>query len=352
MIEFKTGDILAEPAQAVVNTVNCVGIMGRGIALQFKKVWPENFTAYAAACRRQEVRPGRMFVFETRQLTDPRFIINFPTKRHWRERSRLEDIEAGLEALIEEVRQRDIRSLAVPPLGAGLGGLDWAQVRERIERALGDLEGVRVIVFEPARSAERGRPGREVPAMTPGRAALVGLMDRYLGGLLDPWISLLEVHKLMYFMQEAGEPLKLQMVKAAYGPYAENLRHVLSAVEGHYLTGYGDGGDDPHKTLELAPGAVEEAKAKLAELPETRRRFDRVAQLVEGFESAFGLELLATVHWVMTREGASTPDEAITATHAWADRKRGFSENQIRLAWRRLQDQGFGNAGRELSPSA
>ena len=122
MIEYKRGDILAEDAEALVNTVNTVGVMGGGIALQFKKAFPANFKAYAATCKRGDVQPGRMFVFETGQLTNPRYIINFPTKRHWRGKSRMEDIDAGLEALVKEVRDRGIRSIAIPPLGSGLGG--------------------------------------------------------------------------------------------------------------------------------------------------------------------------------------------------------------------------------------
>lgn len=343
MIEFKTGDVLAEDAEALVNTVNCVGLMGRGIALQFKKVWPENFKAYAAACRRHEVQPGRMFVFETGRLTNPRFIINFPTKRHWRGRSRMEDIEAGLAALVEEIRRRGIHSIAVPPLGAGLGGLDWAQVRQRIERVLGDLQDAQVVVFEPtaASVSERSVRARDVPAMTPGRAALVGLMDRYLRGLLDPFISLLEVHKLMYFMQEAGEPLRLRLAKGPYGPYAENLRHVLSAIEGYYVSGYGPGGDEPDKTLELVPGAVEDARATLAKRPKACERFERVARLVEGFESPFGLELLATVHWVVRHEGAESADRVVEQTYAWGERKRRFSRRQISLTHRILVERGW-----------
>lgn len=154
MIEYKTGDILAENAEALVNTVNCVGVMGRGVALQFKNVWPDNFRSYVAACSRNEVQPGRMFVFDTGRRNDPRYIINFPTKRHWRGKSRIEDIEAGLEALVAEIRNRGIHSIAIPPLGAGLGGLDWRDVRPRIERALGPLEDVKVIVFEPERGNE------------------------------------------------------------------------------------------------------------------------------------------------------------------------------------------------------
>ena len=343
MIEYKTGDILVEDVEALVNTVNCVGIMGRGVALQFKKAWPDNFNAYAAACRRGEVQPGRMFVFETDQLTPPRYIINFPTKRHWRGKSRIEDIEAGLEDLLEEIRKRGIISIALPPLGAGLGGLDWAEVRTRIEHALRELPEVRVVVYEPLEAEEPSRTtrGRKVPAMTPGRAALVGLMDRYLSGLLDPFISLLEVHKLMYFMQEAGEPLSLRLAKGPYGPFAENLRHVLIEIDGYYVSGYGTGGDTPDKILELVPGAVEDARASLAKRPETQSRFERVAKLVEGFESPFGLELLATVHWVMTRDGATSEDDVIARTYDWDERKRQFSQQQIFLARRVLEERGF-----------
>ncbi|WP_287095234.1 macro domain-containing protein, partial [Mesorhizobium sp.] len=189
--------------EALVNTVNCVGIMGRGIALQFKNDFPENFKAYEAACAREEVQPGKMFVFETRTLTNPKFIINFPTKRHWRGKSRLEDIDSGLRALVEEIRNRGIRSLAIPPLGSGLGGLNWADVRPRIVEALRDLNDLQVIVYEP-NSAPVATKSREVPNMTAGRAALVVLMHRYLGGLMDPFVTLIEVQKLMYFMQEAG----------------------------------------------------------------------------------------------------------------------------------------------------
>ena len=154
MIRLTTGNILAEDAEALVNTVNCVGVMGRGIALQFKKAFPENFRAYAEACRCGEVRPGRMFVFETGQLANPRYIINFPTKRHWRGNSRIEDVEAGLADLIREIRARGIRSIAVPPLGSGLGGLEWSVVRLRIGDALRGLTDLDAVVFEPTGAPE------------------------------------------------------------------------------------------------------------------------------------------------------------------------------------------------------
>ena len=327
MIRYTTGDILQADAEAIVNTVNCVGVMGRGIALQFKRAFPANFKAYEAACERGDVEPGRMFFFETGQLTPPRFVVNFPTKRHWRGKSRIEDIRSGLETLVNEVRSRGITSIAIPPLGSGLGGLDWTKVRPLIGAAFASVDDVDVVIFEPGGKPANARARRssEVPKMTPGRAALVGLMDRYLAGLLDPFISLLEVHKLMYFMQEAGEPLRLKFVKSHYGPYAENLRHVLNAVEGYFVSGYADGGDDPTKTLKVVPGAVQDATAFLADRDETRERFDRVAALVEGFETPFGLELLSTVHWVL-RESPFLDTEAIVApVHEWGKRKRQFT---------------------------
>ena len=334
MIEFRTGDILSEEADALVNTVNCVGVMGRGIALQFKRAFPENFRAYAARCKRNEMQPGRVFVFDTGQVVPPRYIVNFPTKRHWRGKSRMEDIEAGLRSLADEIRSRGIRSIAVPPLGSGLGGLNWPEVRTRLESALGELDDVRIVVFEPGGGPVDGRANRSrnIPEMTAGRAALVGLLHRYLGGLLDPFVTLLEAHKLMYFMQAAGEPLRLRFTKGRYGPYAENLRHVLHAVEGHLVSGYADGGDAPGKELTLVPGALEDALAFLENEGGAKARFDRVADLVEGFESPFGLELLSTVHWIVVEEDVGSPDGVIEGTYAWNTRKRRFSERQIRLA--------------------
>lgn len=340
MIEFKTGDILQADAEALVNTVNCVGIMGRGIALQFKNAFPANFKAYEGACAREEVQPGKMFVFETGTFTNPKYIINFPTKRHWRGKSRIEDIESGLKALVEEIRARGIRSVAIPPLGSGLGGLVWTDVRSRIVDALRGLNDVQVIVFEP-NSAPVETKSREVPTMTAGRAALVVLMHRYLGGLMDPFVTLLEVHKLMYFMQEAGEPLRLQYTKAPYGPYAENLRHVLRAVEGHLVSGYADGGDAPDKQLELVPGAVKDAEAFLTETGVTRERFDRVGKLVEGFETPFGLELLSSVHWVASRENVRSAEDAVSKVYAWNERKKRFSPRQIGIAFETLRAKGW-----------
>lgn len=335
MIEYKSGDILHERAEALVNTVNCAGVMGRGVALQFKKGFPDNFKAYSVACKRNEVQPGKMFVFVTgEEMINPRYIINFPTKRHWRGASRMEDIESGLSALTEVIKKYQIKSIAIPPLGSGMGGLDWNEVRTRIEGALRHLDDVQVIIHEPhgAPEAERMVRNRKVPEMTAGRAALVSLMHRYLAGLLDPFVTLLEVHKMMYFLQIAGEPLKLRYVKKDYGPFAGNLRHVLNSIEGHLVSGYADGGDAPGKELKLVPGALEDAQKFLSDTVETQKRIKRVSDLVDGFESPLGLELLSTVHWIASKESPQSIDDVIAKTHAWNERKQQFSPRQIRLA--------------------
>lgn len=349
MIEYTQGNILQADAEALVNTVNCVGVMGRGIALHFKYAYPANFKAYVAACKREEIQPGRMFVHDTGRPA-PRWIINFPTKRHWRGKSRIEDIESGMGALVHEIEARGIRSVAIPPLGSGLGGLAWSDVRPVIEAALADMPDVRVTLYEPGGQSEFA-PVKSTPKMTAGRAALVGLMRRYLTGMMDTSISLLELHKLMYFLQESGEPLKLRYVKAPYGPYAENLRHVLHDVNGHLIQGYTGGGDAPTEQVTLMPGAIGKADSFLSAHPETHKRFDRVGELVEGFETPFGLELLATAHWVAVNENAHT-DQAITdAFYAWNSGKAQFAPEQIAIAVGRLREgrwvggHGFAQAG-------
>jgi O-acetyl-ADP-ribose deacetylase (regulator of RNase III) len=343
MIELAHGDILGADAEALVNTVNCVGVMGRGIALQFRKAYPENFKVYEVACEREVVRPGKMLVFETGLLTGPKFIINFPTKRHWKGKSKMEDIDKGLIALIDEIKKRGIRSVAVPPLGCGLGGLDWNKVRPKIVQAFEALPDVRVVLFEPsgAPRPEEMVKEKRVPDMTIGRAVLLELMSRYLAAVMDPFITLLEIHKLMYFMQEAGQDLRLNYEKATYGPYAKNLRHVLSLVEGHFISGYGDAEDDPERPIELLPGVTEAATKFIESHPDTQERFERVAKLIHGFETPYGMELLATVHWVCTREGAKSREDAVERTYAWSERKKSFEEKQIALARDVLADQNW-----------
>jgi O-acetyl-ADP-ribose deacetylase (regulator of RNase III) len=317
--------------------------MGRGIALQFKQAYPENYNAYREASDHGRVQPGRMLVVDLNRVVNPKLIINFPTKRHWKGSSRIEDIQDGLKDLVRVLRERKVRSVAIPPLGCGLGGLDWNIVRPLIEKALSQLPEIRVYLFEPTGAPEPKRMVNRTaaPKMTAGRAALLGLMHRYLAGLMDVSISLLELHKLMYLLQEAGEPLRLRYAKGLYGPYAENLRHVLGAMEGHLTSGFGEGEDTPDKQIEIVGDAVRKGEKFLTEHPRTRERFNRVSNLIAGFETPFGMELLSTVHWVARQEGAKTVDRAIEKTHEWNDRKQMFSPEQIRVAWQALEKTGW-----------
>jgi len=347
MIEIAQGNLLEAPVEALVNTVNTQGIMGKGIALQFKQAFPEMFREYQKACKAGEVRIGKMHVHDLGGLNGgPRWIINFPTKRHWREQSRLADIEAGLRDLVRTVRRLGIRSIAVPPLGCGQGGLNWADVRPRIEAAFAELAEVYVQLFAPGHTpAPEAMPNRtERPKMTAGQAALIALTDRYLKGLLDPFVSLLEIHKLMYFLQEAGQDLRLQYEAKPYGPYARNLRQVLIRMEKHYTQGYGDGKDAPRRRIELLPGAVEQAQDFLAEHPDLLKRTARVIQLIEGYEDPYGLELLGTVHWAMRHnpDARERPETAVKEVRKWSPRKRrNLKPDHLLMAWRRLKEQGW-----------
>lgn len=342
MIEHTSGNLLEADVEALVNTVNCVGFMGKGIALQFKQAFPENFTAYKRATDRGEVQPGRMLVFETGAMY-PRLIVNFPTKRHWRGNSRIEDIDAGLTALVHEIKARRISSIAVPPLGCGNGGLRWDDVRPRIERALAEVPDVRVLLYSPAAApVAASMPVRtKRPEMTPARALFVRLMDQY--GVLAYRLTLLELQKLAYFLQEAGQPLRLQYQAGIYGPYAPNLNKVLERIEGHFIRGYGDS-QKPDAEIRLLDGAVAGATEFLKDDPESVERLGHVSRLIEGFETPYGMELLATVHWVATHGDAParSNDEAVRAVHAWNARKaRMFSAQHIDTAWQQLHEQGW-----------
>lgn len=345
MITERTGNLLEAEADALVNTVNTVGVMGKGIALQFKKAFPDMFKAYKAACDRGEVNLGTVHVFETGQMS-PRYVLNFPTKGHWRARSRLDDIETGLKDLVATIEELDITSIAVPPLGCGHGGLEWDEVRPRIVAALEPLSQVEVLLYPPAGAPAAADIVMHTtrPKMTPGRAALVALLHNY--GQRAAEVSLIEVQKLMYFLQEAGQPLKLRYAKDRYGPYADNLRHVLHTVEGHFLMGYGDASKTVHASepIRVLPDGIAEAAALVESDKDLQTDIDRVLTLVEGFESAYALELLATVHWVTTREVEPGVGPAMIAelVAKWNRRKaRMFGESHVTTAWEHLGDEGW-----------
>lgn len=345
MIDYTTGNILKDDAEALVNTVNTVGVMGKGIALQFKRRFPGNYEAYRNACRLDEITPGRMFVWHTGELDNPQYVINFPTKRHWKGRSRLEDIESGLKALRHVLLERRIESVAVPPLGCGNGGLSWSLVRALIEQYLHDVGGIRVVVYEPAGAPPpASMPAHpRTPRLTPHRAAILAAFARYL----QPGFTLgrLEAQKLLYFLQLAGAPYaKLRFSKGTFGPYSQGINHVLDQVEGHFIRGFGDAA--VHSEIRLLDGAAEQAEAILADPGNRafREAVETVADLTAGFDDAFGLELLASVHWVATHEAspARNASEATRLVHEWSARKsQRYDAAQVRAAWQRLERAGL-----------
>ena len=326
MIELTEGNLLTARVDALVNTVNTVGVMGKGIALQFKRAFPTNYRAYEAACRAGEVVVGKVFVHDLGGLVQPQFIINFPTKRHWKGKAKLEFIEAGLRDLVREIRRLRIRSVALPPLGCGNGGLDWAQVYPTIRKAFEELPNVLVRVYEPkgAPDPKAMRTATKRPNMTRGRAAVLMLMRRYIEAGLDFYeISLLEIQKLAYFLQESGEPLRLNYRAWKYGPYADNLRHVLDHMEGHFIDGYGDGQNKPETPIAIRDSAAAEAEAFIRDDRELHSRLDRIGRLIEGYTTPFGMELLGTAHWVATRNsrGQSSVEALLEQIRAWSSRK-------------------------------
>ena len=318
-IRYTKGNLLEAEAEALVNTVNTVGVMGKGIALMFKESFPANFKAYAAACKAKEIRTGRMFVYETGNWVGPRFVINFPTKAHWRSPSRMEWIEEGLSDLVEIIKQRDIRSIALPPLGAGNGGLEWSVVRELIDRRLSALEDVDVLVFEPTSHYQNVSKRSGVQKLTPARASIAELIRRY--AVLGYECSLIEVQKLGYFLERFLTPedagaLNFQFEPNRYGPYSDRLNHMLNDLDGSYLTSdkrLADAG--PYETIRFVDNQKEKVTTylKSTDTKAFANALEKAAALIEGYESPLGMELLATVDW-LTSNGAEATVEGIQSS--------------------------------------
>jgi O-acetyl-ADP-ribose deacetylase (regulator of RNase III) len=337
MITFKSnGNLLDEKVDALVNTVNCVGIMGKGIALQFKQAFPQNFKEYEKACKSKAVNIGKMFVFATGALFGVKYIVNFPTKNHWKENSKIEYVKKGLNDLYDVIEKNQIKSIAIPPLGCGNGGLDRNIVKPLIIEKLSKLSDVDIILYEPSGypRANDIKINTKEPKMTPGRAALLGLLEQY--AIPGYELTMLEIQKLMFFLQELGEPLKLDYIKDKYGPYANNLNHVLQALDGHFITGYGD--RSYSTKIKLIPEKVKEADVFLTSYPDTRERFEKVKNLIQGYETPYGLELLATVYWVMKKENTSEDNLVVDAIQKWNERKKLlFKESHILKAIQKLK---------------
>ena len=354
MIQYTSGNILEAPADALVNTVNEVGVMGKGIALMFSEAFPENTRAYVAACKDGKVHVGQMFVTENKELIQPHWIINFPTKKHWRAPSRIEWIQAGLKDLVRVIKEKQIRSIALPPLGCGNGGLDWTDVRHEIESALRDLADVDILVYSPTRTYQNVSKTEGLDKLTPARALITELVRRY--AILGLECTNLEVQKLAWFLRKATlelglkDPLDLRFTANKYGPYAERLRHLLNALDGSYL----------HCDKRLSDAGPfdliwfnDSRRAKVDEYLHSEKArtylpaLEATGKLIDGFESPLGMELLATVDWLLVnggyqpnitsiREGlAKWPGGAASARR----KQELFDDRLLQLALNRLNSQ-------------
>ncbi|GAB4181371.1 MAG: macro domain-containing protein [Wenzhouxiangellaceae bacterium] len=350
MIKYTTGNLLEAKVEALVNTVNTVGVMGKGIALMFKEAFPGNFKAYAQACKAGDVKVGQMFTTNTGSLIGPQWIINFPTKEHWRGKTQQAWIEQGLRDLRATVIDKQIKSIAIPPLGCGHGGLQWSVVKPLIEQTFADLDQVEVLIYEPTKQYQNVAKRGGVKKLTPARALIAELVRRYW--VLGIECSLLEIQKLAWFLERRLElegpdnPLQLNYQANRYGPYADRLRHLLDALDGSYLRCDKRLADakptdaiwfDDDKKAFLTTYLNSDAKAYLPAL-------ESATALIDGFESPLGMELLATVDWLLTREGCQPELEAVKqgisqwpADQAAAARKqRIFDDRLLTLALDRL----------------
>lgn len=351
MLRITQGNPLLAETEAVVNTVNTVGVMGKGIALAIKDTYPEVFRHYAAACERGEVQIGRMLVSENTGTAGPRWIIHFPTKQHWRHPSRLEWIEQGLEDLRRTIVTLGIRSIAVPPLGCGQGGLQWSAVRPLIGSALGDLPDVEVTVFEPTTAYHTPAKQSGRKTLTPARALIAEAVRRY--SVLGIECSYLEVQKLAYFVERSiqalglKDPLRMQFQANRYGPYSDRLRHLLNDLDGEWLTSdkrLADAG--PMDRIHFRDASRQALSDYLSADPAVQYQpaLAKLSGIIDGFESPLGMELLATVDWLLKQERAEPTIEGVRhALDAWpagrdaAERKqRLFDDRLLQLALDRL----------------
>jgi O-acetyl-ADP-ribose deacetylase (regulator of RNase III) len=352
MIKYVQGNLLEAPTEALVNTVNEVGVMGKGIALMFSEAFPENTEAYKQACEAKQVHVGHMFITENKGLVHPRWIINFPTKKHWRGDSRIEWIRDGLHDLLRVIQEKNIRSIALPPLGCGNGGLEWTDVRREIETALTELQDVETLVYTPTRTYQNVSKTEGLEKLTPARALIAELCRRY--GVLGLECTNLEIQKLAWFLQSSimamglKDPLDLRFTPNKYGPYAERLRHLLNGLDGSYL----------HSAKRLSDAGPfdliwfdESRRAKVAEYLHSEkakaylRPLEATAKLIDGYESPLGMELLSTVDWLIHHRGCPPDIRSIRRGIAeWPGGKKSvqrkqklFDDRLVQLALERLK---------------
>lgn len=342
MITYHTGDLLQAPAQALVNTVNTVGVMGKGIALQFKEQFKENLRAYLKACKEGTLVPGKLLIVRDHTLDGgEKVIVNFPTKTNWKQKSKYEYIEDGLRDLTRAIPEYGITSIAIPPLGCGNGGLDWDRVKPMMEEYLSSLENVDIQIYEPndaVKSVLQQQNVSKYISLTPTRAIFIYSMFAY-ESLGEP-ASLFVANKLAYFLQRMGEDMNLKFEASKYGPYADGVRHVLYRLNGSYLIGLEQQNAKPFEPVQLNyEKLIEVQKFISTELtPKQQERLNDMLKLITGFESALSLEVLATVAFILEKQPAYNQEEVLLAVGRWSERKKAIMPKRyIDIAYDHLQ---------------
>jgi O-acetyl-ADP-ribose deacetylase (regulator of RNase III)/uncharacterized protein YwgA len=328
MIHYKIGNLLESEAEALVNTVNTVGVMGKGIALQFKNMFPINFKEYAKACKNKEVNVGKLLITEeVSLLSGKKIIINFPTKTNWRLPSEFSYIESGLIDLVKEIKERKIKSIAIPPLGAGNGGLDWSKVKLILERHLSEID-CDIYIYEPSESIQEVLKKERVK-LTPARAMLLSVLyDLVKNG---EFVSEFSAEKIAYFLQRFGgkDVFKLQFQPNFYGPYSGKVKHVLHYLNGSYIMGYSSKDKKPFEELGLITEAESEVDAFLnsQDNVQIKQTVDKTKNFLSGFYSPFGLELLSTIDFIRENKKVDSVEGIVKELENWSDRKKTMFTN-------------------------
>jgi O-acetyl-ADP-ribose deacetylase (regulator of RNase III) len=338
MIKYITGNILESNAVALINTVNTVGVMGKGIALQFKKAYHNNYKAYVEACKRNEIEIGKLFIVRDSNLSSgEKYIINFPTKKDWRKPSEYSFINAGLDDLIRILKEYNIKSIAIPPLGAGNGGLEWEKVKKIIEHKLSNLD-VEIIVFEPTQHIKE-QLKKERVKLTDARALLLYVLyDLVKNG---EYVSEFSSEKVCYFLQRFGAKkyFNLDFSPNFYGPYSGKVRFVLNILNGSYIMGYSDMNKKPFEPLTLVSDGYDVVKAHIESNSELYSIAKKTIDFLTGFYSDFALELLSSIDFITTNLNSFEKELINKQLESWSDRKRSMFSNSryVDISVRQLQ---------------
>ena len=342
MIKYVKGNLLEAKSQALINTVNTVGVMGKGIALQFKEAFPLNYKKYIDACKAKWLQPGKLLVVNEKTLDGNRVIINFPTKTEWFQKSKYDYIESGLAALVEELKKGEIKSIAIPPLGCGNGGLKWDRVKSLIEKHLRSFTDIEITIYEPNEAVKeilKKQESAKEAKLTPARAMLLYSLF-YYETLGEP-SSVFVANKLAWFLQRLGEKLRLKFEASHYGPYSVQVAHLLYNVNGVYLKGLEQMTIKAFEPLELQYDKVKELSDYVrTELTlEQQTRLKKLIRLINGFQSSLSLEVLATVDYIKKEKKTNEEQVIIQEIYDWSDRKRNlFQEKYIRKAINHLNE--------------